>query len=246
MVTISIAGLNVGIDNKYDFERLVCRHMTDAPPDFVVSVSEDELDAENELTPHSREYLEFVCTYRKIAEKILEYDAFVIHGAAIARNDQGYLIAAPSGTGKTTHARLWIKHYRDAWIINGDKPILRRIDGVFYLCGTPWKGKERMGFAKQVPLKSIAFLHRSPVNEIRPLPGNEALAHALHQIYLPKEPEHMSTLLSLLNECLLSVPCYSLGCNMEEDAARLAYETMSRASLRLMDQDAADSRRSAE
>lgn len=72
-----------------------------------------------------------------MAKNIVKYDGFVIHGACILYKDNAYLFIAPSGTGKTTHIRLWIKHLRDLVIINGDKPIIRLINTLPYIYGTP-------------------------------------------------------------------------------------------------------------
>ena len=146
MMILRLAGVTVGIDNQYDFSDRVRLWLADGAPDFTVRVAPEELEREDEGRGLPREYLEFVCAYRHIAERMPDYDAFVFHGAAVVVDDLAYLITAPSGTGKTTLTRFW-RYGLDcgAWVLNGDKPILRRDPGGFTVCGTPWRGKEGHG-----------------------------------------------------------------------------------------------------
>lgn len=230
MITIQIAGLRAGIENRYDILPRVAEFVTEASPDFVVSVSEEELEqerasAEGDFSP---EYLEYVCAYRKIAECLPMYDAFVIHGVAVAvAGDGAYLLTAPSGTGKTTHARIWQMRFGDrVRIINGDKPILRRTEGGFTAFDTPWRGKEGMGDGTSAPVKGICLLGRGKKNTIRPAEPAELLRFLVHQVYLPKDPAHLTTFLSLLEDCIASVPAWVMACNRSFSAAEMSFETM--------------------
>ena len=73
--------------------------------------------------------------YRIICKKILSFDAMLMHCAAVSVDNEAYLFTAVSGTGKTTHINLWRKKFGDRFfVINGDKPIIRLIDGKFYVC----------------------------------------------------------------------------------------------------------------
>ena len=75
------------------------------------------------------EYLETLALLRKVAEVLPEKDGFLMHGAVIQWKDKAYMFTAPSGTGKTTHIRLWRKYLgQGVSIINGDKPFIRIVD----------------------------------------------------------------------------------------------------------------------
>ncbi len=228
---ISAAGLNIGIDHYLLFSDWLDPFLTSEEPDFTVSSTLAEIQAERALSQRTPNYSEFVCAYRKIAERLPDYDAFVMHGAVVCRGDEAFLITAPSGTGKTTHVELWLRSFPDAWILNGDKPILRIMNGCFYACGTPWRGKENYGVPGMVPLKAISMLHRGIVNEIYPENGKDMISFLMKQVYLPKDPYRRLKQLDLMNELLLSVPSYSLHCNMDPSAARLSFDTMSSAVL---------------
>ena len=226
MITIRTAGLNIGIDNRFTQDFRFEGFTTDAEPDFTVSVDDTDLANEARFCPHTDSYLEFVCAYRKIAERLPDYDAFVFHGAVIARDSGAFVFSAPSGTGKTTHIRLWEACYPDAWVLSGDKPIIRKEAGRFYACGTPWRGKEGMGCGQSLPITAICVLERGPENRVERVEDAEIVEALMHQVYLPKNPERLMRQLTLMDECFRQVPIYRLRCNMDPEAARVAYEAM--------------------
>lgn len=226
---ISVAGICFRIEHRYKLPPCMKPFLVDGEPQYVISVSDEEIEAERALTQHTNGYLEFVCIYRKIAELLPDHDAFVMHGAVVCMGENCYLITAPSGTGKTTHVKLWHTAYPEAWVLNGDKPIIRKVGDRFIACGTPWNGKERFGVPGEVPLKGIAMLRRGADNSISASSGREMVSFLMKQVYIPKDPLRRIHMLELLNDCLLSVPTYSLTCNMDPSAAILSYETMSHA-----------------
>lgn len=231
MITIKLAGVNVGIENQYDFTHRVRDWLTEAQPDFTVRVSPEELAREDRGRGLSEEYLEYVCAYRHIAERMPDYDAFVFHGAAVVVDDLAYLFTAPSGTGKTTHVRIWrCVLGQKAWILNGDKPILRRTDAGFTVCGTPWRGKEKLGENAERPVRGICLLRRGSENRIVPAEPAEMASFLTRQIYIPQAREQADKLLGLLDECCRTVPIWSMRCTREPQAANVSYEAMRPAS----------------
>lgn len=226
MITIRLAGVNVGIDNQYDNAKRFRPWFTEGAPDFTVRVSPEEL-AEEDKGGMSPEYLEFICAYRHIAERMPDYDAFVFHGAAVEMDGLAYLFTAPSGTGKTTHIRLWRNHFgRQVQFLNGDKPILRKTEQGFTACGTPWRGKENLGSNGERPLRGICMLRRGPVDEIAPAKPEELIRFLTRQIYFPQDPERLEKLLKLVDDCCRSVPIWSMSCTPTPNAAVTAYAAM--------------------
>lgn len=227
MITVQLAGVNVGIENQYDLTHRVRDWLTEAQPDFTVRVSPEELAREDKGRGLSAEYLEFICAYRHIAERMPDYGAFVFHGAAVVVDDLAYLFTAPSGTGKTTHVQLWryILAPR-AWILNGDKPILRRTDAGFTVCGTPWRGKENHGENAERPIRGICLLRRGSENRIAPAEPVELVRFLTRQIYIPRDSMRADRLLKLLDDCCRTVPIWSMSCTYGLQAAHVAYEAM--------------------
>ncbi|MEE0868112.1 MAG: hypothetical protein UIL37_07435 [Clostridia bacterium] len=153
----------------------------------------------------------------------------LMHCAAVSVDNEAYLFTAVSGTGKTTHINLWREKFKDrCFVVNGDKPIIRRIDGKFYVCGTPFMGKENYGTNKMVPIKAICILERGKQNEIKKIAPHEAISTILVQTLRTNDMEEMEKMLSLSDKLLSAVPFYKLKCNMDIEAAEVAYEAMSK------------------
>ena len=229
MITIAMAGLRIGLQTDSEYVRRACAaFLCDGTPDFCVSVKPEELAAERETGTHPVA-AEFVCLYRAIAERLPEFDRFVLHGATIAVDGKAYVFTAKSGTGKTTHVTLWRRRYGEAvQMVNGDKPILWKKDGVWLACGTPWCGKERLTSTDCVPVAGLCFLERAAENTIRPAAAGEITERIFHQIYRPKDTGRLLRFLTLLDGFLTATPCWRMGCNMELAAAELAHDTMLR------------------
>ncbi|MCC8356877.1 MAG: hypothetical protein LJU34_03345 [Oscillospiraceae bacterium] len=230
--TLLIAGVPVAVAHRYPLSAWVCAgHETDQPTRFAVSATDAELAAERDRLEgrFGPDACEANCLYRKAALGMLADDGFLLHAAAVAVDGWGYVFTAPSGTGKSTHAGFWLREFGPrAVMINGDKPILRRVDGRFYVCGTPWRGKERLGTAEGVPLRAVCLLERGAENAVAPADTDAVLDKIFRQVLLPDEPEAIVRQLDLLDALLRAVPAYALRCNLSPDAARAAYDGMNR------------------
>lgn len=233
MFYIKIADLNICINNKYNYVYSLCKeYLIDKPEktDIEVSATEEQIDQELKDTgiPVSRGYCEGVCIYRNLCKRLpMEFNAYLLHSALIEYEGRGYAFAAKSGTGKSTHISLWKKAFGDkVRIINGDKPIIRYVNGEFIAYGTPWCGKEGLAVNDSVPLNAICFLERSAENSIVKISAADAVAKIVQQILTPSDLETLDSLFPLLDMTLTSVPCYVLGCNMDIEAAEVAYNGM--------------------
>lgn len=227
MITIRLAGVNVGIESNYDLTPRLADWITDAAPDFTVTVDPYELKREDRGRGLAPDYLDFICAYRHIAERMPAYGAFVCHGSVVAMDGRTYLFTAPSGTGKTTHTQLWLRRYPGrAWILTGDKPVFRRTSEGFLACGTPWRGKEDYGVNEELPVQGICLLDRGAENEIEPAKPTDMMRFLAKQIYFPKQAQRMGMLLELLDQFCTTVPTWTMRCNMDLDAAEVSYEAM--------------------
>ena len=234
---IKIAGVVIEISNLYPYTKDYCAgYETDESPDFSVSTNQDDIELERTLAyqeairegispvDFSDDYLESIAVYRQIAIKMLSFDAAVFHGAAVAVDGETYLFTAMSGTGKTTHMRLWLKKFGErAIVVNGDKPILRFDGQRILVCGTPWSGKERLNTNISLPLKAVCILERDQENHIEPIMLPEAMTTLFQQIYRPKAREDVRQTMLMVRRLGQYTSLYRLGCNMEAEAATVAY-----------------------
>ncbi len=233
MFTIKLAGIPIGIENRYDFIAQQCvEYMCTDQPLFTVSVSEEELDQELKNTDPSlctnRGYGESVCTYRKICHRLPQYDIFLFHCAAIEYGGKAYLFSAPSKTGKSTHIKLWRTFLKDrVSIINGDKPLIKQEeDGRYTVCSSPWAGKEGWQRNCSYPLAGICFLGQAPENSLVPLSRTESAQRALRQVLYPRDAFLLQKTLSLVDGVLKNTPVFELHCTISREAAALSFAAL--------------------
>lgn len=172
-------------------------------------------------------FLERAAIQRTFAEYLFHYNVLLFHGSAIAVDGDGYLFTAHSGTGKSTHTRLWREVFGSrAVMINDDKPFLElRPEGV-WLHGSPWSGKHGLDSNICVPLKGICILERGPENRISSISREAALPILQKQAYAPLAEDTRSAFHSLVDALSRNVPVWKLACNKNPDAALTAWEVM--------------------
>lgn len=174
-------------------------------------------------------YLEQLALYRKIAEGLLPHGILLFHGSALAVDGKAYLFTAPSGTGKSTHRRLWQERFgQRAVVINDDKPLLAFTQSGIFVYGTPYGGKERLQCNGSAPLAGLACLYQAPENTIRRLSYGEAFPQLLNQTYRPADPQGLIQAMDLVDR-LCQLPVFSLGCTISQEAAALAYDALTSA-----------------
>lgn len=225
--TISLADRIIGIDCIYNRTQSLCRnYFSEGAPDFYVRVSQSDIETERDNSQEntfSDAYLETLAVYRKICDRMAEYDTFMMHGAVVAVGNEAYMFTAPSGTGKTTHIRLWLKNIPGAYVVNGDKPLISALNGHFFACGTPWCGKESLNTKANVPLKAVFLLSRGEKNIVKEISPAEHFAQLLGQINIPQEEGAAIRVMKLTERFMNEMRFYGLQCNMEDEAANVSF-----------------------
>lgn len=241
-MVIKLAGRRIKVETVHDSTLALCREYVDTVPgfvDFTVTTTAADIDYEREKSRRedqregipvrhfSDEYLETLAVYRKIAEVMPQYDTVLFHGSCVAMDGVGYLFTAKSGTGKSTHTRLWRERFGErAVMVNDDKPLIHISAGLATVYGTPWDGKHRLSRNIAVPLRAICLLDRDTENHIREIQYSEALPMLLQQVYRPADPTALVQTLTLLDKLGKTVKLYRLSCNMHPEAAQVAYAGM--------------------
>lgn len=208
-----------------------------AVPNMTIRITPEDIEREREAAQreeriNGREatffaaYLETTAVCRQIAVAMLSFDTFLMHGVVISCQGQGYMIAAPSGVGKTTRAKLWVEHIPDSFVVNGDKPLLRVKENGVRAFGTPWCGKEGWNANTSVPLRAIFLLERSDGgNKVEEMSFGEAFPALLRQTYRPVDSQARRQTLSLLQAMAGKVKLYRFCSEPTAEAVRLAWET---------------------
>ena len=201
---VRIADVNIEINTLSTGTYGYCiDYLTSDKQDIDISITKEDVDqlikADQRASQFINEaYLESIAVYQKIVEEMLSYKCFMMHGAVVAIDNAAWMFSAKSKTGKTTHVKKWLKHINGAYIVNGDKPLIKIQHDQVYACGTPWCGKERLGRNTMVPLKAVVFLERSESNSIQKLTFSNSFLYLLQHVYIPSNPEKAKETLQLL------------------------------------------------
>lgn len=235
-----IADTSIEVKTLYGDLHILCRdYRTEREAEFVIETNQQDIESERKkLSAEQRKenitaeeysdgYLETLTVYRKLADRLLKKGILLFHGSVIAVDDKGYLFTARSGTGKSTHTRLWREKFGDrAYMVNDDKPLLCVKGDQVYAYGTPWDGKHHLSANTVVELKAICILERGTCNQIEKLSVGNAYSTLMQQTYKPNEEEDLFDVMVLLERIAKRVGLYHLQCNMNPEAAEVAWDAM--------------------
>ena len=228
MLVISVAGIVFGIEHAYShIARQCASYVVDAEPMHIFSVTPEMIARERASASAevSDGYCESLAAYRELSRLMMQHDALLLHAAVIELDGRAIAFSARSGTGKSTHIKLWRRVLGDrVQIVNGDKPIVRfSDDGTPIAYGTPWAGKEGWQRNVAVPLRSIVILRRGETDRLLPISREEAALELLGQILLGDTEAEAAASMELLDRLIKAVELRVLYCTPTEEAARVAY-----------------------
>ena len=159
---------------------------------------------------------------------LASHNAIAIHSSAIECEGRVVLFLGESGTGKSTHTRLWREHIAGARLLNDDSPIVRLIDDKAIIYGSPWSGKTPCYKNLSYPIAAFCRLSQAPHNAISRLSTIAAIGAVLPST--PPQFAHdgslQDSICSTLGELLRRVPTYHLACLPNSEAAQLSHKTM--------------------
>lgn len=151
---------------------------------------------------------------------MIKRDSLILHCAYTVYKGKAILFSAPSGTGKSTQAELW-KQYRGSRIVNGDRALLRKIDGVWSACGWPVCGSSDICESEDTPLYTIVMLRQGETNYIERLSPIQTFTQLYAQTTINQwNPAFVQRAMELIEDLIGQVPVYQLTCNMTEDAVK--------------------------
>lgn len=153
----------------------------------------------------------------------------LFHASVIVRHGKAALFLGHSGTGKSTHAQLWLDTFADAERLNDDNPVVRLFEnGEVRVYGSPWSGKTPCYKAASAPVQAFVQLVQAPHNAIRSLRMTQAYPHILTSVSgLKIDPHMMDAIYESIARLLETCPVYELECLPNQDAARLCAQTCS-------------------
>ena len=236
---LELAGVPILVEALHETTRDFCAdYLTDAEPRERIVLTQDDIDAERRrsaehderdgvpVRDYSDAYLETLALYRRAADVLLAYDVVVFHGVVMGLEGKAYIITAPSGTGKSTHASYWLKQVPGAYVLNGDKPLLAVRDDEVIAYGTPWRGKERIGVPGSLPLAGLCIIERADEHQIERIEPREALPVLIQQTHRPSTPEGLVKGVEIAGRIGALVPLWRLGATLNEQSALVSSQAM--------------------
>lgn len=147
-----------------------------------------------------------------------KHDAFILHASYIIIGRKAILFTAPSGTGKSTQARFW-RDERGAEIINGDRVLVTRRDGVFYANGIYACGTSGICHNRTAPIAAVILLEQGDENEQSKIAPRKLFLRILCECsYDMKDLEQYEKITELVSDMINSVPTLCYRCRKSPDA----------------------------
>lgn len=151
----------------------------------------------------------------------------LMHSSVAMHDGYAYMFLGKSGTGKSTHSRLWLTHIPDTDLLNDDNPIVRIIDHEAWVYGSPWSGKTPCYRNLSLPLGAVVRLSQAPYNKITQDDVVQSFASLMPSCSVLRQDKCMlNNLKATLIELAQKQLTYSLECLPDEAAARLCYATV--------------------
>ncbi len=152
----------------------------------------------------------------------------LVHSSCVVHQGKAVLCLGESGTGKSTHTRLWLKHIPDSFLLNDDSPVLAFENGEAVVYGSPWSGKTHHYHQLRFPLAAAIRLSQAPYNKIRRLGIIEAFS-ALQPSFPPalaQDERFLDAMVAMLSNMLPVTPVYHLECLPDEAAAWTSHDAI--------------------
>ena len=236
--TLGMAGLAIGVEAAHSETEAYCRgYHTAGPPDFTVACTKEAMEREKKRSGWTADEaeLERLAMQREIAERLPEYGCVLIRATAVAVDGEGYVFAALSGRGKTTHADVYLEKFgKRAEMINDGQPVLKITEDGLWVCGTPWRERRRQGSSASVPVRGICFLRRGNTTSMIALNREDGLMQLQSQCYRPEDPEAFRSTQKLLKEVTERCGLYLMtSYKASPESAAMSYDGMTMTGMRM-------------
>lgn len=155
------------------------------------------------------------------------HGTLMMHSSVVAKDGWGYMFLGKSGTGKSTHSSLWLKHLEGYHLLNDDNPVLRVKDGRVIVYGSPWSGKTPCYRQEKAEVGGLVMLEQKPYNKIRRESVVEALSSLLCScsVMIWDKPSY-NEIMRTIEQVITLVGVHHLECLPDEAAARLSQKTI--------------------
>lgn len=156
------------------------------------------------------------------AFRTMEHETLMVHASVISYDGGGYMFLGKSGTGKSTHSRMWLQNIEGCTLLNDDNPVIRITEGKAYVYGTPWSGKTPCYKNLSVPLKAVVRLSQAPYNKVERLAPLKAYASLMPSCSCMRwDRKSTDRLHATVEKVIMNTGCWHLECLPDADAAHV-------------------------
>lgn len=151
----------------------------------------------------------------------------LMHASTVRFQGKAYVFLGTSGTGKSTHSRLWLKHIEGSELLNDDNPVIRVTDQGVRVYGSPWSGKTPCYRKVEAVIGGIVRLEQAPKNEVVQIAGIKAYANVIASAASIRWRKDIMDALSKTAEAVVThTPCWHLKCLPDADAAHTCQQAV--------------------
>lgn len=156
------------------------------------------------------------------AQAILPYEAISLHSSVVVNEGKAFLFMGKSGTGKSTHSALWLRHIEGTELLNDDNPVVRLVDGKAVAYGSPWSGKTPCYRNESAPVAAMVRLKQGPRNRFEPLEDIAAFGALLPGCSVLRQDGRLHDMLCMTLTALIETVCVGgMECLPDKEAAEV-------------------------
>ena len=204
--------------------RMASYEVSSGVPAFMLKENDFRFSRWDDLEDIDQRY--YMETGKVFYTRLLQYNGMMLHASAVAIGGYAYLFCGPSGMGKSTHTKMYLKTFGEkAVIINDDKPAVRKTGGVWYAYGTPWCGKDGININERVRLGGICFLRRGDTRITR-LDLQSTIPYLAGHTLRYIGPDEMARQLKVMEQLAGEVPAFEFFNHADSGDAGLTYSVM--------------------
>ena len=161
------------------------------------------------------------------AFRTMPYETLLAHASVVKFQGRGYMFLGRSGTGKSTHSRLWLENIEGSELLNDDNPVIRIVDGQVRVFGSPWSGKTHCYVNEDIPLQAVVRLSQAPYNKIARSGMLQAYASLMPACSCMRwDRKSVDYLHKTVEKVIGRVVSWHLECLPDKEAARLCCDSV--------------------